>query len=80
MKNNEHSIEIHQPIFYPFSDADVWSHSWLNDERLPSSQSPMQNGTATCGTIDVLVAPHNSNNLLRYLKKQNVELNVSMRY
>ena len=67
-------------MLYPFSDADVWSHSWLDDESLPSSQSPMQNGTATCGTIHVLVAPHNIKYLLRYLKEQNVEIDVSMLY
>ena len=67
-------------MFYAFSDADVWSHSWLDDESLSSSQSPMQNGTSTCGTIDVLVAPHNIKYLLRYLKKHNVVIDVSMQY
>ena len=65
-------------MFYPFSDADVWSHSWMDDESLSSSQSPMQNSTTTCGTIDILVAPHNMKYLLRYLKKQDVEIDVSM--
>ena len=63
-------------------DADVWSYSWLDAANLPNEKRKqklsMHNKAATCGVIDVLVAPKDNLNLLQFLEKENVEVNVSI--
>ena len=64
-----------------FSEADVWSSSWLAPESILSSRTKRKmkshNHVAVCGTIDVLVAPTNWKDVIKFLRKQNVWFDVS---
>ena len=63
-----------------FSEADVWSSSWLAPASIPSSRTKRKmkshNDAVVCGTIDVLVAPTSWKGIVQFLRKQNVRFDV----